>query len=74
MKKKSLLETNPYLKDPAECEAAILRNVATSSAIEGVTLSAFGGVIPFRGTNREASPPQRRVRSITSSKIFSIGP
>jgi len=41
MKKKSLLETNPYLKDPAEREARIVLNVATSSAIEGGSLSAF---------------------------------
>jgi hypothetical protein len=38
MKKKTLLETNPYLKDPAEREAGIVLNVATSSAIEGVSL------------------------------------
>lgn len=43
MKKKSLLETNPYLKDPVERETRIVLNVATSSAIEGVSLSAFSG-------------------------------
>jgi hypothetical protein len=44
MKKKSLLETNPYLKDPVKREAAIVINVATSSAIEGVSMSAFSGL------------------------------
>jgi len=45
MKKKNLLTTNPYLKDPVEREAAIVLNVATSSAIEGVPLSAFSGLL-----------------------------
>jgi hypothetical protein len=44
MKKKSLLETNPYLKDADEREAGIVLNVATSSAIEGVSLSVFGSL------------------------------
>ncbi|MCK9275774.1 MAG: hypothetical protein M0P57_11870 [Syntrophales bacterium] len=55
MKKKSLLETNPYLKDPAEREARIILSVATSSAIEGVPLSAFGSFSPtFRIRQKES--------------------
>jgi len=34
--KKSLLETNPYLKDPKKREEALARNIETSSAIEGI--------------------------------------
>lgn len=34
--KKSLLETNPYLRDPAVRNKALTRNVASSSAIEGI--------------------------------------
>lgn len=34
--KKSLLEMNPYLKDPAARNMALARNVVTSSAIEGI--------------------------------------
>lgn len=34
--KKSLLETNPYLKDPAERDKALTRNVVSSSAIESI--------------------------------------
>jgi hypothetical protein len=34
--KKSLLETNPYLKDAAKRTKALARNIETSSAIEGV--------------------------------------
>ena len=34
--KKSLLETNPYLKDASKRTKALARNVETSSAIEGI--------------------------------------
>ena len=36
MKTKSLIETNPYLKDPAERKLRIARSVRTSSGVEGV--------------------------------------
>ena len=35
-RKKSLKETNPYLKDPLLREELILRSVISSSAIEGI--------------------------------------
>ncbi len=34
MKKKSLLDTNPYLKGPEKYQAALIRSVASSTAIE----------------------------------------
>lgn len=36
MKKKSLKETNPYLKDPLLREELLLRSVTSSSAVEGI--------------------------------------
>ncbi len=36
MHKKSLLETNPYLRDPDESKHLIFTSVSTSSAIESV--------------------------------------
>jgi len=30
----SLIKTNPYLQDPAECDAGLTRSVISSSAIE----------------------------------------
>lgn len=36
MKKKSLKETNPYLKDPKLCKALLYQSVSSSTAIEGV--------------------------------------
>jgi len=36
----SLIKTNPYLQDPAECDAWLTRSVISSSAIEGVGAAA----------------------------------
>ncbi|ABK98633.1 hypothetical protein Ppro_1006 [Pelobacter propionicus DSM 2379] len=36
--KRSLLTTNPYLKDPQKREEAMARNIETSSAIEGIKI------------------------------------
>lgn len=36
----SLIKTNPYLQDPAECDAWLARSVISSSAIEGVNAAA----------------------------------
>jgi hypothetical protein len=35
-----LIETNPYLQDPAECDVWLTRSVVSSSAIEGVHMAA----------------------------------
>ena len=37
--KKSLLETNPYLKDPEMRKKLIRRSVISSSAIEGIHIT-----------------------------------
>jgi hypothetical protein len=39
MKKKSLKETNPYLKDPKKYRASLIKNVITSSAVEGIHIT-----------------------------------
>jgi len=36
--KKSLLETNPYLKDPAQRKMMMRRSLVSSFAIEGIYL------------------------------------
>jgi len=43
--KKSLLKTNPYLKDASNRERALARNIESSSAVEGtwVTRDAVTG-------------------------------
>jgi Fic family protein len=40
MKKKSLIETNPYMKDPLKRRAAFIKTVISSSAIEGIHVTA----------------------------------
>jgi hypothetical protein len=42
MKRKSLplIKTNPYLREPAECDAWLIRSIVSSSAIEGVHTAA----------------------------------
>jgi hypothetical protein len=42
MDSQSLIATNPYLKNPVRLRAMILKNVASSSAIEGIR-----GILPF---------------------------
>ena len=39
MRKKSLKETNPYLKNPKQYETALIANVITSSAVEGIRVT-----------------------------------
>lgn len=39
MSKKSIKETNPYLKDPKKYEAALITNVVTSSAVESIRIT-----------------------------------
>jgi Fic family protein len=37
--KSKLSEVNPYLRDPVKRERAVLKSVASSSAIEGIRVS-----------------------------------
>lgn len=37
--KTSLLETNPYLKDPVTRNSLLVRNIVTSSAVEGIQVT-----------------------------------
>lgn len=74
MKKKSLIETNPYLKDPAEREAGIILNVATSSAIEGISLSAFGTFLKTKksSTGKTACVASMSTRSLRRKSSPSV--
>lgn len=59
--KKSLLETNPYLKDPAERKRLMRRSLVSSFAIEGIYLkeepagSVKEGTPSFTSGNQLAS-------------------
>lgn len=61
--KKSLLETNPYLKDPEMRKKLMRRSIISSSAIEGIyiteeDLDRFEKE-PERDTKKEASDAPR---------------
>jgi len=63
--KKSLLETNPYLKNTAERNKALIRNVASSSAIEGICVrrDAKSGLFVSQPTDLKAP-----LKSLKSSR------
>jgi hypothetical protein len=66
MKKKSLLDTNPYLKDPSEREGRIMLNAASSSIIEGVSPSVFGIAVKKRKNHKgnHSSTIAKSIRSV----------
>jgi hypothetical protein len=64
--KKSLLETNPYLLDPAEREKLFYVSVCSSTAIEGVkvtfpptSLIFYPGQVPPAKRTDDSSEPHR---------------
>ncbi|MFA7405744.1 MAG: hypothetical protein WC007_17270 [Pelobacteraceae bacterium] len=59
--KKSLSETNPYLKDPAERKRLMRRSLVSSFAIEGIYLKEEpdGSATKHTPANRKYSTPTR---------------
>lgn len=55
--KKSLLETNPYLKDPARRTIALARSIETSSAIEGILVTRDAKSGKFISRGKSVTPP-----------------
>ena len=54
--KSRLSDVNPYLRDPVKRERAVLRSVASSSAIEGIHVPLKK---PQNGAGKPASPKAR---------------
>jgi hypothetical protein len=52
MQKNTLSKTNPYLKDAAQRKALLYTSVATSTAIEGVIMSAAKSKKPSKKTRK----------------------
>ena len=56
MKTKSLIDTNPYLKDPAKRQRLVRRSVKTSGGVEGIrikgTAKAANLKIPRRNSKK----------------------
>jgi hypothetical protein len=61
--KKSLLETNPYLKDPKKREEAMARNIETSSAIEDIWVKRDAKTGQFMHTNNINPLPKAKQTS-----------
>ena len=61
--KKSLLETNPYLKDPVQRKRLIRRSVVSSFAVEGITLKEEGS-----SCVKEEAPEFNSRRTSTSNR------
>jgi hypothetical protein len=74
MKKKTLIETNPYLTDPVKRRAAFIKTVISSSAIEGIHVTAADlGSAPPGGDRRGLALSTRSVRKIASLKTRFMG-
>jgi hypothetical protein len=63
--KKSLLTTNPFLKDAAKRERTLTRNVESSSAIEGIWVKRDAASGRFVAT-KPSSAPAKTVKKKTS--------
>ena len=64
MSKKSLLETNPYLKDPAVRMRIIETVTVSSSSIEGIHLAAEKAIKNIAKTKTVFSAAHARVSSV----------
>ena len=72
MKRKCLIDTNPFLRDPAVREEGLILNVATSSSIEGIPMSVCGflakkGKVAGFKVRRASAKSARSVRRKSSS-------
>jgi hypothetical protein len=61
--KKSLLETNPYLKNAADRTKALARNIETSSAIEGIFVKRDAKSGRFIAQKKSVSSPAKATKT-----------
>jgi hypothetical protein len=61
--KKSLIETNPHLKDPAKRAQALARNVVSSSAIEGIRVTRNANSGRFVSTDKKTATPAKPAKT-----------
>ena len=61
--KKSLLESNPYLKDVAKRTNALARNIETSSAIEGIWVKRDQKSGQFISQKKSVSSPGKAAKT-----------
>lgn len=63
--KKSLLETNPHLKDASKREKALARNIETSSAVEGIRVkrdTVSGGFVSQTRDIKDSEKTSKTIR------------
>ncbi|WP_035055560.1 hypothetical protein [Desulfuromonas sp. TF] len=63
--KKSLLNTNPYLKDASQRERALALNIESSSAIEGIQVkrdAASGRFVATKSGEVSSSTVKKKAR------------
>ena len=61
--KKSLLETNPYLKDASKRTKALARNVESSSAIEGIHVKRDAASGRFVSKSKDLKAPAKPAKT-----------
>jgi hypothetical protein len=61
--KKSLLETNPYLKDASKRTRALARNIETSSAIEGIRVKRDAASGRFVSQSKDLKAPVKPAKT-----------
>jgi len=61
--KKSLLETNPYLKNTDKRTSALARNVETSSAIEGIRVKRDAASGRFVSQAKDITTPAKSAKT-----------
>lgn len=61
--KKSLLETNPYLKDPTKRALTLARNIESSSAIEGIRVKRDASTGRFVPQSQKIKSPVKPTKT-----------
>lgn len=61
--KKSLLESNPYLKEASKREEALARNIESSSAVEGIRVKRDAVTGRFVSRSAVLNAPAKSVKS-----------
>lgn len=69
--KKSLLNTNPYLKDAAIRERSLVRNVESSSAIEGILVKRDASSGRFISSKTSSTGKGKRVMRDATGRFVS---
>jgi ribosomal protein L32E len=63
MKKKPLIETNPHLQNPKKYRQALIKNVASSTAIEtGTSVESITKILTDKKRNELIKKPQHSDR------------